>query len=176
LFAELPAAELERLARTSADLHIAAGEFAVPEGGERALFAVPSGRIEVVKTFDEGSYYTKRKSIGPFGVGAELGGVLGADAVDDEGKVALGDRSRARAREREATLREGRVPLARALFSAARVRGPTRGRRPARVSGRGGRRETASSPPYVGVRVGGPAWMPFPWRWGYGWDWLEDPR
>ena len=28
---------------------------------------------------------------------------------------------------------------------------------------------------YVGVRVGGPAWMPFPWRWGYGWDWLEDP-
>jgi hypothetical protein len=24
--------------------------------------------------------------------------------------------------------------------------------------------------------VGGPAWMPFPWRWGYGWDWLEDPR
>jgi hypothetical protein len=29
---------------------------------------------------------------------------------------------------------------------------------------------------YVGVRVGGPAWMPFPWRWGYGWDWLEDPR
>ena len=29
---------------------------------------------------------------------------------------------------------------------------------------------------YVGARVGGPAWMPFPWRWGYGWDWLEDPR
>jgi hypothetical protein len=29
---------------------------------------------------------------------------------------------------------------------------------------------------YVGVRVGGPSWMPFPWRWGYGWDWLEDPR
>jgi hypothetical protein len=31
--------------------------------------------------------------IGPVGVGAELGGVLGADAVDDEGEVALGDRA-----------------------------------------------------------------------------------
>jgi thioredoxin reductase (NADPH) len=52
LFAGLPAAELERLARTSADLHLGPGEFAVPEGGERALFAVLSGKIEVVKTFD----------------------------------------------------------------------------------------------------------------------------
>src|SRR5262245_27919462 len=52
LFSGLPAEELERLARTSADLHLAAGEFAVPEGGERALFAVLSGRIEVVKTID----------------------------------------------------------------------------------------------------------------------------
>jgi thioredoxin reductase (NADPH) len=52
LFSGLPAAELERLARTSADLHLDAGEFAVPEGGERALYAVLTGRIEVVKTFD----------------------------------------------------------------------------------------------------------------------------
>src|SRR5262245_38620378 len=52
LFAALPAAELERLAHTSADLHLGAGEFAVPEGGERALFAVLSGKIEVVKTID----------------------------------------------------------------------------------------------------------------------------
>jgi len=52
LFAELPAAELQRLARTSADLRLAPGEFAVPEGGERALFAVLSGKIEVVKTID----------------------------------------------------------------------------------------------------------------------------
>jgi thioredoxin reductase (NADPH) len=52
LFSTLPAAELERLARTSADLHLGPGEFAVPEGGERALFAVLSGRIEVVKTID----------------------------------------------------------------------------------------------------------------------------
>jgi len=52
LFSGLPAAELERLAHTSADLHLEPGEFAVPEGGERALFAVLSGKIEVVKTID----------------------------------------------------------------------------------------------------------------------------
>ncbi len=52
LFSGLPATELERLARTSADLHLGPGEFAVPEGGERALFAVLSGKIEVVKTID----------------------------------------------------------------------------------------------------------------------------
>jgi thioredoxin reductase (NADPH) len=52
LFADLPTDALEHLARTSADLHLVAGEWAVPEGGERALYAVLSGRIEVVKTFD----------------------------------------------------------------------------------------------------------------------------
>src|SRR5262245_10445951 len=52
LFSGLPPAELERLARTSADIHLGPGEFAVPEGGERALFAVLSGKIEVVKTID----------------------------------------------------------------------------------------------------------------------------
>ncbi|HSP97261.1 MAG TPA: FAD-dependent oxidoreductase [Candidatus Dormibacteraeota bacterium] len=52
LFSGLPASELERLARTSADLHLGPGEFAVPEGGERALFAVLGGKIEVVKTID----------------------------------------------------------------------------------------------------------------------------
>jgi thioredoxin reductase (NADPH) len=52
LFSSLPSKDLERLAATSADLHLTAGEFAVPEGGERALFAVLSGVIEVVKTFD----------------------------------------------------------------------------------------------------------------------------
>jgi thioredoxin reductase (NADPH) len=52
LFSALQASELERLARTSADLHLSPGEFAVPEGGERALFAVLSGKIEVVKTID----------------------------------------------------------------------------------------------------------------------------
>ena len=52
LFSALPATELERLARTSADLHLSSGEFAVHEGGERALFAVLTGKIEVVKTID----------------------------------------------------------------------------------------------------------------------------
>ena len=52
LFSGLPATEIERLARTSADLHLAPGEFAVHEGGEGALFAVLSGKIEVVKTID----------------------------------------------------------------------------------------------------------------------------
>ena len=52
LFAGLPGDVLGRLARTSADLQLGAGEWAVPEGGERALFAVLSGRIEVVKTID----------------------------------------------------------------------------------------------------------------------------
>jgi thioredoxin reductase (NADPH) len=52
LFASLGARELESLARTSADIHLAPGEWAVPEGGERALFAVLAGKIEVVKLFD----------------------------------------------------------------------------------------------------------------------------
>src|ERR1700709_147928 len=52
LFSSLAEAELERVAQTSADLHLGAGEFAVHEGGERALYAVLSGKIEVVKLFD----------------------------------------------------------------------------------------------------------------------------
>jgi thioredoxin reductase (NADPH) len=52
LFSTLADNELEQLARTSADLRLGAGEYAVHEGGERALFAVLSGKIEVVKTFD----------------------------------------------------------------------------------------------------------------------------
>jgi thioredoxin reductase (NADPH) len=52
LFSTLPKAEQERLARTSADLRLSTGDFAVPEGGERALFAVLSGKIEVIKTID----------------------------------------------------------------------------------------------------------------------------
>ena len=52
LFSTLPASNLERLARTSADIHLGPGEFAVHEGGEPALFAVLSGKIEVVKLID----------------------------------------------------------------------------------------------------------------------------
>src|SRR4249920_3264524 len=52
LFSTLAGAELERLAQTSADMHLGAGEFAVHEGGESALFAVLAGKIEVVKLID----------------------------------------------------------------------------------------------------------------------------
>ncbi|MEO8346164.1 MAG: FAD-dependent oxidoreductase [Betaproteobacteria bacterium] len=52
LFSKLPEGDLDRLVRTSADIHLGAGEFAVPEGGERALYAVLSGKLEVVKLFD----------------------------------------------------------------------------------------------------------------------------
>ncbi|MGC1816933.1 MAG: FAD-dependent oxidoreductase, partial [Casimicrobiaceae bacterium] len=52
LFSTLAAADLERLAETSADLHLGAGEFAAHEGDDRALYAVLAGRIEVVKLID----------------------------------------------------------------------------------------------------------------------------
>src|SRR4028118_1210435 len=52
LFSTLAVTELELLAKTSADLHLDAGEFAVPEGGDRALYAVLAGKIEVVKLID----------------------------------------------------------------------------------------------------------------------------
>ena len=52
LFAALADDELDHLAHTSADLHLCAGEFAVHEGGERALYAVLAGKMEVIKTFD----------------------------------------------------------------------------------------------------------------------------
>ena len=53
LFSELAVPELERLARTSADLHLGPGEFVAHEGSdERALFVVLSGKIEVIKLFD----------------------------------------------------------------------------------------------------------------------------
>src|SRR6476659_4940601 len=43
LFSTLPPTDLERLARTSADLQLSSGEFAVHEGGEGALFVVLNG-------------------------------------------------------------------------------------------------------------------------------------
>ena len=52
LFSTLPESELERLVRTSADVTLRPGEYAVHEGGERALYAVLSGKLEVVKMFD----------------------------------------------------------------------------------------------------------------------------
>ena len=70
LFSALPTNNLERLARTSADLHLNSGEFAVHEGGEPALFAVLSGKIEVVKMVDG-----IERSLGWRGPGAIFGEV-----------------------------------------------------------------------------------------------------
>ena len=52
LFATLPESELARVAQMAADIHLSPGEWAVPEGGERAIFGVLAGKIEVVKRFD----------------------------------------------------------------------------------------------------------------------------
>ncbi|RZT98082.1 FAD-dependent oxidoreductase [Rivibacter subsaxonicus] len=52
LFAHLSDADVDRLVRSSADIRLHPGEYAVHEGGERALYAVLSGKFEVVKHFD----------------------------------------------------------------------------------------------------------------------------
>jgi len=53
LYANLAEPELERLARTAADIRLRPGDFAAHEGGnERALYAVLEGKIEVVKLVD----------------------------------------------------------------------------------------------------------------------------
>jgi len=53
LFSALAESELNMIQKTSADIHLGAGEYAVHEGEtERVLFAVLSGKIEVVKSFD----------------------------------------------------------------------------------------------------------------------------
>lgn len=49
LFAELDATQRERLSRAAADISLAAGEYAAPQGSEPALFAVLDGRIEPVQ-------------------------------------------------------------------------------------------------------------------------------
>src|SRR5215470_2308613 len=52
LLSTVPASELASLARRAADIRLAAGEYSVHEGEERALFAVLAGKIEVTKRFD----------------------------------------------------------------------------------------------------------------------------
>jgi thioredoxin reductase (NADPH) len=52
LFSGLPQSALERVAQHAADIHLRAGEYAVHEGEERALFFVLAGRIEVTKLKD----------------------------------------------------------------------------------------------------------------------------
>ena len=49
VFAGLSPSACERLAQVAADISLEPGEEAVPEGGERALFALLDGRIEAVK-------------------------------------------------------------------------------------------------------------------------------
>lgn len=53
LFSALAAAELELIRTTAADIHLGDGEFIIYEGDtDRALFAVLSGKLEVIKSFD----------------------------------------------------------------------------------------------------------------------------
>src|ERR687883_1518460 len=52
LFAGLDGAGCERVAGAAADISLVPGEYAAPEGSERALFAVLEGRIEPVKLVD----------------------------------------------------------------------------------------------------------------------------
>jgi thioredoxin reductase (NADPH) len=52
LFAGLDESQREQLSRAAADVSVAAGEYAAPQGSEPALFAVLDGRIEPVKSVD----------------------------------------------------------------------------------------------------------------------------
>jgi thioredoxin reductase (NADPH) len=52
VFAALDVTDRERLSRAAADITLAPGEFAVHEGGERALFGLLEGTIEAVKLAD----------------------------------------------------------------------------------------------------------------------------
>ena len=52
IFADLDPADRERLARASADITLAAGEYAANPGDDRALFALLEGSIEAVKIED----------------------------------------------------------------------------------------------------------------------------
>src|SRR5690348_6424092 len=52
IFADLHQAAREPLARVAADITLAPGEFAVHEGGSRALFGFLDGRIEVRRIVD----------------------------------------------------------------------------------------------------------------------------
>jgi thioredoxin reductase (NADPH) len=52
IFADLDSADRERLARASADITLADGEYAANPGDQRALFALIEGSIEAVKIED----------------------------------------------------------------------------------------------------------------------------
>ena len=52
ILANLSEASRERLSKAAADITLVPGEWAVPEGGDRAFFAVLEGHIEAVKLVD----------------------------------------------------------------------------------------------------------------------------
>jgi len=52
ILAGLDRGDCERLARAASDVSLVEGEYAAPEGAERALFAVLEGKIEAVKLVD----------------------------------------------------------------------------------------------------------------------------
>jgi thioredoxin reductase (NADPH) len=52
IFASLGEAGRERLSRAAADISLSPGEYAAPQGSERALFALLEGRIEVIQSVD----------------------------------------------------------------------------------------------------------------------------
>jgi thioredoxin reductase (NADPH) len=52
LFAALGEAQREQISRAAADISLAAGEYAAPQGSEPALFAVLDGRIEPIQRAD----------------------------------------------------------------------------------------------------------------------------
>ena len=52
LFADVPREAIERLAGRCPDIHLTAGEYAMHEGDDRALYVVLSGLLEVVKLMD----------------------------------------------------------------------------------------------------------------------------
>ena len=52
VFAALGPAERELLSRAVADISLVPGEYAVHEGGERALLAVLEGRVDAIKLLD----------------------------------------------------------------------------------------------------------------------------
>ena len=52
LFADVPPDEIARLAASCPDIHLTAGEYAMHEGDDRALYIVLSGMLDVVKLMD----------------------------------------------------------------------------------------------------------------------------
>ena len=98
LFSTLAEPELERLAQTSADLHLATGEFAAHQGAEeRALFVVLSGKIEVIRLFDGVERTLGWRVVGnifgepPIALGTPLYGSYRASEPSRVGWVLTGD-------------------------------------------------------------------------------------